>query len=195
MKYISLFLKKIYEFFSGSKTKIATCVYLLDGDYVQMAQQKGKLIGFLGYGGKVKKGQTIRGNAIEELWEETGGKVELRINPEEEGGIFSREDFLIPVGKIDFYNGENVPKGRPSFRVYFFVCKRYEGRSVDTVEMVNHQLFNRRNLPLESLVKGDELFIPKLLNNQPLVGSVRRSSDWEVISNDLRPATPKDLDF
>jgi hypothetical protein len=178
--------------------KIATCVYLLhnNDNYVQMAQQQRKILGFKGYGGVVEEDQTIRGNAVQELWEETGGKKELRINPDQEGGIFTREELLIPAACIDFYNGEDVLEGYPSFRVYFFLCRRFAGKAIDTVEMKHHQLFHVRNLPIDRLVKGDELFIPRLLSGICLTGSVRRSADWStIIADGLKEVSQKDLCF
>jgi hypothetical protein len=179
--------------------KIATCIYLLHSDdrYVQMAQQQRTILGFKGYGGKVKPGQSIKGNAVEELWEETGGIPELRLNKEKEGGIFTREELLIPVGFIDFYNGLSVPFGDPSFRVHFFICRRFAGHAVDTVEMQNHQLFSVSGLySLTKMVKGDELIIPQMLTGQCIKGDVRRTEDWSrIVEVNLEEVAPSDLDF
>jgi hypothetical protein len=175
--------------------KIATCTYLLQGDYVRMAYQVSKIIGFKGYGGKLKFGQTIRQNAVEEIWEETGGDDNLRINKDIWGGIHVRPEWLKPIGLIDFYNGAEVPFGDPSFRVYFFTCRRYMGTAVDTTEMKNHQLFHIHHLPLDKLVKGDPLFIPDMLIGKPLEGWIRRTEDFsEVIGYDLQPPK-KPFDF
>jgi len=167
--------------------KIATCVYIIENGYVQMANQQKAIIGFKGYGGKIKPGQTLRQNVVEEVWEETGGVPSLRLNPDEEGGIHLREEWLQPIGLIDFYNGteEEVPFGDPSFRVYFFLCKRKLGKAVDTLEMRDHQLFNVHYPPIDRMVKGDEVFVPKILLNIPVTGWIRRNEDWSIHSTHL----------
>ena len=180
--------------------KIATCVYIIQGAYAQMANQQKTIIGVKGYGGKVKPGQTLRQNLVEEVWEETGGVPELRVDPEEEGGIHLREEWLIPIGLIDFYNGpENqVPFGDPSFRVHFFLSKRKLGRAVDTVEMKDHQLFNIFYPPITRMLKGDEFFVPKMLLDIPVVGWMRRNDDWSVHSMSLlegKQCPPESLNF
>lgn len=178
--------------------KISTCIYLLHSDdrYVQMAEQQRTILGYKGYGGKVV-GQTIRQNAVEEIWQETGGVPELRINKDQEGGIFTREELLIPAGLIDFYNGLSVPYGDPNFRVYFFICRRFAGHAVDTVEMQNHQLFSVSGLcNLTRMVKGDELYIPQMLTGQRIKGEVRRTEDWSrIVEANLEEVSPSDLDF
>ena len=176
--------------------KIATCTYLMSGGFALMGQQQRTILGFKGYGGKVELGQTIRGNAVEEIWEETGGKKQLRVTPEEEGGIFTREELLVPAGIIDFFNGTNIPENDPSFRVYFFLCYTFAGRPVDTVEMMHHQWFNKNYLPLDRLVRGDELFIPHLLQGQCIKGKIWRTEDWTRITNvDLEEVAVQSLDF
>ncbi len=177
--------------------KEATCTYLLKDGYVQMAQQVSIIVGLKGYGGKMK-GQTPRQNAVEELWEETGGIPELRIHPEIFGGIYLREEWLRPVALIDFYNGTEieVPFGDPSFRVYFFICEQWLGRAVDTIEMHSHQLFNLNCLPIKKMVPGDDLFIPPILTGACMTGFVRRVSDFsKILDLDLKVCTPESLTF
>ncbi|MCC6198854.1 NUDIX domain-containing protein [Candidatus Nomurabacteria bacterium] len=163
--------------------KKATCTYLIDGQYVQMAYQQKKIIGFKGYGGMIEEGQSIRGNAVQEIWEETGGVSKLRIRKDEIGGIFTRPELLEPVAQIDFYNGteEEVPFGSPSMRVYFFLCFQYAGKAIDTVEMTKHQLFAINSLPEKQLVQGDEMFMYQILNGKKLEGWMRRTKDFSSI--------------
>ncbi len=179
--------------------KIATCIYLLHSDdrFVQMAEQQRNILGFKGYGGKVELGQSIRGNGVEELWGETGGIPKLRVHKEQEGGIFTREELLIPVGLIDFYNGLSVPYGDPSYRVHFFICRRFAGHAIDTVEMQHHQLFSVSGLYKSTkMVKGDELFIPQMLAGQCVKGDIRRTEDWSrIVEVNLQEVLPSDLDF
>jgi 8-oxo-dGTP pyrophosphatase MutT (NUDIX family) len=194
IKYILFLLEKLSLY---RPVKIATCVYLIKDGYVLMGNQQKTIFGFKGYGGKVKPGQTIRQNAVEEVWEETGGIPELRINPEEEGGIHIREEWLEPAGLIDFYNGSegDVPFGKPSFRVYFFICRKSMGKAVDTVEMRDHQLFNVNYLPIDKMIKGDGEFIPKMLNGICLTGWLIRDKDWNTTSSFFEECTKESLNF
>lgn len=178
--------------------KISTCIYLLHSDdrYVQMAQQQRNILGFKGYGGKVGLGQSIRDNAVAGLWGETGGIPELRIDKEKEGGIFTREELLIPVGLIDFYNGPSVLYGDPSYRVHFFICRRFAGHAIDTVEMQDHQLFSVVDLYKSTqMVKGDELFVPQMLTGQCIKADIWRK-DWSrIVEANIEEVSPKDLNF
>lgn len=90
---------------------------------------------------------------------------------------------MIPVGLFDFYNGSDieVPLGDPSFRVIFYICEKFSGKAIDTIEMRNPQFYTLDNLPLEKMIKGDPDFVPQLLNGRHLKGMVRRTSDWQGI--------------
>lgn len=177
--------------------KEATCTYLLKDGYVQMAQQISTIVGLKGYGGKIKQ-QTPRQNAVEEIWEETGGVPELRTHLETFGGIYIREEWLHPVGLVDFYNGteSEAPFGDPSFRVYFFICEQWLGKAVDTVEMHSHQLFNINCLPFDRMVPGDHLFIPPMLTGVCTTGFVRRKKDFsKILQTDLEECSLESLMF
>ncbi len=177
--------------------KIATCTYLIKDGYVQMGYQNSVIIGLKGYGGKVENGQTIRQNAVEEIWEETGGVPEFRVNKEEDGGIHIRPEWLEPAGLIDFYNDceEGTQLRDPSFRVYFFLCHKSMGKAVDTIEMRDHQLFNINYPPIDQMVKGDREFIPQMLQGTCLTGWVRRDKDWNTIGSFLKKCMKESLNF
>ncbi|MEK7227970.1 MAG: hypothetical protein AAB681_01280 [Patescibacteria group bacterium] len=177
--------------------KIATCVHIIENGYVQFGYQYTWIEGFKGYGGKLKEGQTIRQNAVEEVWEETGGEPKFRLRPEEDGGIHIREEWLEPIGFIDFYNGseEEVPFGDPSFRVYFFNCRKKLGRAVDTIEMKDHQLFNIHYPPVDKMIKGDGEFVPRMLQDICLIGWVRRDKDWNTTSSSIKECNKENLGF
>ncbi len=177
---------------------IATCTYFIKDGKVLLPRQIEKIIGRKGYGGKLKNGQTIRSNAIEEIGEESGLKKELRINPEENGGIIVKESDLQPIAFIDFYNGDKqtAPFGNPSFRVYFFLCTEFSGIPIATKEMVDPKWYSLDQIPLDELVKGDPVFVPRILNQVPLKGHIRRSNDWSsVLENTLKEYTLESLNF
>lgn len=160
-----------------------------------MADQQFKIVGTKGYGGKIEDGQTPQESTKEEVCQESGKIKEFRINPDEEGGIeFDIKD-LEPVGVIDFYNGpeDQVPFGDPSFRVLFYVCEKFSGKAIDTVEMRNPQMYDIDNLP-STLVPGDTLFIHDFLAKRYKKGYVRRSVDWkEILEHDLTDCSIGDL--
>ena len=164
--------------------KEATCVYLVRFPReVLMADQQAKIVGTKGYGGKITLGQTATQNVIEETWQETGGVPELRINKDEEGGIKISMDGLHHMGIIEFYNGTEgeVPFGEPSFVVHFFICSTFSGKTIDTIEMQNHQWYQIDNLPIEKMIVGDELIIKPILSGQTVNGWMRRTSDLKTI--------------
>lgn len=177
--------------------EIATCTHIIENGYVLFGYQYTWLKGFKGYGGKKKGHQTLEQNAVEEIWEETGGEPQLRLDREEEGGVYIRAEWLEPVGVIDFYNGseEEIPFGDPSFRVYFFNCRKKLGRPVDTIEMKDHQLFNIYYPPIGKMVKGDEEFVPRMLQGICLMGWVRRDKDWNTTSSSIKECSREDLGF
>lgn len=177
--------------------KRATCVYFIDRatKKVLMADQQFKIVGTKGYGGKIEEGQTPQESTKDEVDQESGKIKEFRINPEEEGGIEFNTADLEPVGVIDFYNGpeDQVPFGDPSFRVLFYVCEKFSGKAIDTVEMQNPQMYDLDHLP-NTLVPGDELFIDDFLNKRYKKGFVRRSADWkEILEYKLDDCSIEDL--
>lgn len=190
--YIVLFFQKIFRY---EPVKIATCVYPIRGIYALMGNQQSTILGFKGYGGKVKPGQTLEENVVEELWEETGGVPKLRINKEEEGGIIIRSEWLEKVAVIKFYNGHDInkPLRKPSFIVHFFICYKFYGKPIDTTEMRDHQFFNINYLPIEKMVKGDDQFVPQILAGKFLKGDIVRNKNWEIIKNTLKECTKEDL--
>ncbi len=169
------------------KTKEATCVYLtrrVEGKgEVLMGDQQRIIVGTKGYGGKIKPGQTATQNIVEETGEETGKVKEFRINKNEEGGIDISLDGLHHVGTIDFYNGTEteIPFGKPSFRVHFFICSTFSGKPIDTIEMRNHQWYPIDNLPFEKMIIGDELILKPIFQGQTVVGWMRRTSDLSTL--------------
>lgn len=193
----SFFGKVFRRIFCKEKVIIATCVYLVRDGYVLMGNQQKTILGFKGYGGKVKFGQTISQNVVEELWEETGGVPSLRVNKDEEGGIIIREEWLEKVAIIRFFNNHTLdkPLRRPSFIVNFFICRKFFGNPIDTVEMKDHQLFNINHLPIEKMVKGDDEFVLQILNGKFLKGDIVRNEHWEIIKNTLRECSRESLDL
>ncbi len=163
---------------------------------VLLAYQREKVIGLKGFGGKIKPGQTPWQNAVIEVSEETGGVKEKRINPEEEGGIVFDPQDLVPVALIDFYNGtdEEVPFGKPSFRVLFYNCYKFSGRAIDTEEMYDAWYYPIDGIPKEKLPIGDEEFLQPILEGNLTRGWMRRTADFKtVLGSHFEPAVIEDL--
>ena len=178
--------------------KTATCVYLIreSDNTVLLAKQVAKIIGRKGYGGKIEAQQTIRSNAVDETAQESGVIKELRVYPEQDGGVLIKEEDLIPIGLVDFYNGADVPFGDPNFRVYFFLCKKFSGVPIDTTEMIDPQWYLIDQLPIEELVPGDEYFVPTMLKGIAVSGYIRRTEDWtSILEHTVKECSPNSLDF
>jgi hypothetical protein len=151
---------------------------------VLLAYQQKKVIGLKGYGGKIEEGETPQDSVTREVFEEAGGGI-----------IFDPAD-LVPVGLIDFYNGteEEVPLGNPSFRVLFYNCYKFRGNAVSTEEMKDPWFYLFDSIPIEELVKGDELFLLSLLREELTKGWIRRTTDFRtVLGSHFEPATIEDL--
>ncbi len=165
--------------------KRATAVHFINKSLnsVLLAYQQRKIVGLKGYGGKIEEGESAIESVVREIPEETGGI------------IFDPKD-LVPVGLIDFYNGSEaeVPFGDPSFRVLFYNCYVFSGFAISTSEMKDPWFYLFEGIPIEDLVKGDELFLFKLLRADFTKGYIRRTSDFKtVIDFHFEPATIEDL--
>ncbi len=177
--------------------KLATLTHLInqEDNTTLMADQQLKVVGTKGYGGKTD-GKPWKDSAVDEIGQETGKVRELRINPDQEGGITVNPEDLEAVALIDFYNGDEseVPFGDPSFRVLCCRCFKYEGGAIDTKEMRNPRWYPIDNLPKEKMIDGDMYFVPQILAGTPIKGYIRRKSDWSaIIDYKIEPCDPSEL--
>jgi hypothetical protein len=182
--------------------KKATITYIIDTAaqavlLAEKARNTGE--GFLfGYGGKINWWEMPRGNAQREIWEETGGKKRLRINPLDRGGIWIRKKDLEPFALIDFYNGADVRFGNPSFRVLWYKARKYNGVAIDTVEMRYpqwHPLSSLETLDKEGKLKpGDILILREMLKGNCIKGWMRFDKKTnEVLGYEINPCHPRDV--
>ena len=185
-------------------TKRATVTYIVDhiNKKVLMGDQQRIIVGTKGYGGKIKDGRTWQQTCVDETGEETGCVKELRINPDEEGGIVLREQDLIPLMVVSFYENEDT---EPAFIVMCTTCHIWEGKAVDTKEMVNHTWYSYdpyEKLPYSQMIAGDDLLIIPLLESTPMKGYIRKQVEnlpngdkkfIRVIKYHLEPCRPEDL--
>lgn len=121
-----------------------------------MARKTRKIgVGFyFGYGGKKKWWQTWRECAVSEVRQESGIKI--------------KKKDLEYIGIVDFYNGDeqNVPFGKPSFRVACYRVCRFVGEPIPTEEMVEPRWFPVDQIPFDTpdMKPGDELFVPYIVH-------------------------------
>jgi 8-oxo-dGTP pyrophosphatase MutT (NUDIX family) len=172
-----------------------TITYIVNPiDETVLLAKKTRKIGvgyYFGFGGGIEKDQTPTQNAVEETWDETGGKKENRVNPNEEGGIRIYEDKLIPMALIDFYKGKDCTD---PVRVLFYVTSVFEGKAIDTKEMVGAEWFPINQFPSE-MKPGDELILNRIFNGETVKGYLRFDPDDgdKVLDYSIEPCTTEDL--
>lgn len=146
----------------------ATLVYVVDPNLreVLLIKKVRKVaIGhWLGFGGKIDEGYTSLSCAREETSDETCGHIEVR------------EEELILVGRIDFYNGEDyIPhQCNPWFTVdIYIVLKNKSAIGIPPTkksEVIDPTWFKFTDLP--KLKQGDDLFLLPILSGQCVTGRI-----------------------
>lgn len=118
---------------------------------------------FNGFGGKVKKNETHRECACRELTEEAN--------------IMAKTANLKPIAFIDFrfpFSPELTHYG------YVYFVEEYLGNPLESEEMIP-MWFDFAEIPYDQMWKGDKMWLPQLLQGQPLVGYVSFAEDNENI--------------
>ena len=150
--------------------KNATVCLLVKDDKVMLGLKTRKIGAGCrnGYGGMVKKRETIRHAAIRELEEETGKKI---------GNTFitTSQENLEKVAIIDF---KNTIKDREVFicRVHFFIVKKWSGDAVDTNEMTDSRFFKITDLPFDKMMPKDSKYFPLILNGKKILAETNFDS-------------------
>lgn len=190
------------------ETKIGTAVNFFWDKHILLADQQKVFPYTKTPGGKKKNGQTLLQCARDEVYEETGGVAELRIDPSlSGGGMQFHESHLELVMVIDFYNDIYplvTPFGKPSFRVYQYVCEYpyFYGKAVDTKEMRNFAWYPFDQLPQGKMIPGDMRFMKYLIQKRVMHGFIRRNCHKDEngnfrfcgeIQSYMYPCTVKDL--
>lgn len=108
------------------------------------------------------------------------------------------EEKFIPCALIDFYNG-STKSDDVFFRVLFFICESYiikkeNLKDLETKgDMEDPNWYDFDKIPLEHLKKGDELFLPKILNGEKLKGWIWFDDNENLIDHEILSATKEDL--
>lgn len=134
-----------------NKRKILTlCCLKKDGKILLGMKKRGFGAGrWNGFGGKVKKGETIKRAAIRETREECGIKI-------------------IKLEKIGILNFEFENKSG-ILEVHLFNIKEFSGEPVETAEM-KPQWFSFAKIPLAKMWPDDQFWIPLFLKDKKFKG-------------------------
>lgn len=103
-----------------------------------------------GFGGKKQDEETFRECAVREVFEE----VSLVVKPED----------LIPVGIMNFQFPYEEALNHLN---YTYIIKNYEGLPMESEEMEPHW-FAFEDIPFETMWKGDDTWIPEVLQGKLL---------------------------
>lgn len=136
--------------------KILTLSFLIKEDKILLAMKKrgfgdGK---WNGYGGKLAEGESIEDGAVREI--------------QEEGNVAVQKEDLLPLGVIDFYFSD---KPEWDQRVHIFRVEKWMGEPEETEEM-KPEWFAFDKIPWESMWKGDDSFITKVIAKQTFSGTI-----------------------
>lgn len=132
-----------------------------------------------GYGGKIEEGQTPTQAAVDELFDETGGKNNKG------KGIKCNEKDLIPCAVVDFYFPHNH-SGNPEFRVIIYLTVQFTGEPEKTDEMLDPKWFDIDSMPYDQMMPGDRLIIPPILDGKKFIATITFQEDSSAVLDSLK---------
>jgi ADP-ribose pyrophosphatase YjhB (NUDIX family) len=129
-----------------------------------------------GYGGGIRKGETVKQAAIRELREESGKK---------NGNVFitTSARHLEKVAVIHFYNTKSDGQTFVC-KVHFFIVRKWKGTAVTTDEMANPTFFDKSELP-EKMMPADRIFLPLILSGKKIIGSAKYGPFQKELLEDM----------
>ncbi len=151
--------------------KICTICFLVTETHIYLAPKiKHFAVGYLnGYGGEVESGETEIEGAIREVREECT--------------VVTVPDAFKKVAEIDFFEGDQ----HKFFCPVFFVS-RWIGTPQATEEMGTPEIFPRTDPPLERMLPGDCLWVPRIANGEKLKGFLCYAKGMqEVLESEFSP--------
>lgn len=132
------------------------CLFVKENQILLAMKKRGFGAGrWNGYGGNIKKGETVLRAAVRETREET--KKGLRVKKEN----------LQKIARFVF-----VFAGEPRVICHVFEVKKWEGEPLDSEEMGPHVWFDIAKLPADKMWPGDRLWIPEILAGKKLKGRI-----------------------
>jgi ADP-ribose pyrophosphatase YjhB (NUDIX family) len=70
-------------------------------------------------------------------------------------------------------------EGKKQQTLHVYISRYFDGNPTETVEMGPHMFFPTDKLPFDKMVKGDEQWVPQILKEKFIKGTIWRSSDAE----------------
>lgn len=150
-----------------TKTKMTVCL-AYKHHHILLAMKK-KAFGagrWNGYGGKVKKGESIEESAVREIKEESG----IEVNRLEKIGIIN-------------FKFQETP--RDILEVHFFHILDYEGVPIETEEM-RPKWFNEENLPYDKMWPDDQYWMPIFLRGEKFKGEIYFKDQDTILEKKVR---------
>ncbi|KKP70294.1 hypothetical protein A2X44_01125 [candidate division CPR3 bacterium GWF2_35_18] len=146
-----------------------TLCYLLQQDRVLLGRKK-KGFGFnyyLGFGGKVEKGESILDAAIREVYEESC----LILSPSS----------VHKVAVLNFYFPYLEEKQQPFWnqQVHVYLGKVWKGEPQETVEMIPNW-FSLNKIPYENMWDDAKYWLKDVLTGENLIGNFLFTKDLKV---------------
>jgi len=144
-----------------------TLCFLLDNHRVLLGfKKKGQgASNYNGFGGKKENGESIRGTAIREIYEESGLRVQ--------------KGDLAKMAILDFYF-PNKREWDQTVHVYF--ARRWEGEPVETDEM-RPEWFSIKNIPYDNMWDSDRRWLPLLLSGKRITGIFTWADDNKTVKD------------
>ncbi len=143
--------------------KILTLAFLFRDNKILLAMKKRKFgVGkWNGYGGKLEDGETPIEGIVREL--------------EEESGLVVPKGNFQEIGYMDFYF-DDKPEWNQGVVIYR--VDEFTGEPKETEEM-KPEWFDLHEIPYHEMWKGDDQWIPKVVENKKFKGEIHFSNEGE----------------
>lgn len=145
----------------NKELKIMTEALIVEGGKILLGRRKKNGFGqgkWLGFGGKVEHGETIKEAMIREFLEETGVFVKK----------FEKR------GVLTFYYTDD-----PNMEVHYYQVLEYKNEPIETDEMEN-KWFKFEDIPYDKMWPNDKYWLPMFLRNEYFEGEFWFNQDYKI---------------
>lgn len=151
--------------------KLMTEALIVENGKILLGRKKRKfgVSKWLGFGGKVEKGEKIEDTLIRECREECGIKVKE----------FKKR------GILTFYYEND-----PNMKVHYYEILKYAGKSQDSEEM-KVKWFNLDKIPYEKMFPNDRYWLPMFLKKEFFKGEFWFDKNYGITKYDIRKVSKK----
>lgn len=151
--------------------KLVTEALIVENGKILLGKKKRKFgVGkWLGFGGKVEKGEKVEDTLIRECCEECGIKVKE----------FKKR------GILTFYYEND-----PNMKVHYYEILKYTGKPQDSEEM-KVKWFNLDKIPYEKMFPNDRYWLPMFLKKEFFKGEFWFDKNYEITKYDIRKVSKK----